>query len=342
MKKLVECVRGGGELCPEEVREAVEGLVSGAVGLGEKADFLLALHERGEMPSEVASFVLALLDKAEQPQIEGESRPLLDVCGTGGDKAGFFNVSTAVMFVVAAAGVRVVKHGNRGITSKSGGADVLESLGVPIRVAPADAGDFLQEHGFVFLFAPDYHPAFREIAPVRKLLAEKGKTTIFNILGPLLNPARPDFQIAGVFQKALLPVYAEVFRILGRAGAWAVHGEVEGGGLDEISLHGKTEVVRLAGGGLDSFVIDGMRMGLEGSELGRVQELRGGSPGENAEILRGVLRGKDRGARRSLVVLNAGAALSVCGVAGSLEQGIAVAQEAIDSGKTGEIIDAFC
>ena len=229
---------------------------------------------------------------------------MLDVCGTGGDRAGLFNVSTAVMLVAAACGARVVKHGNRGVTSKCGGADVLEALGVRIDLPPEAA---LDAAGCCFLFAPLYHPAFKAVAPVRKALAEEGSATIFNLFGPLLNPARPDFQLAGVFDRKLLPLYAETFRLLGRKRGWAVHGS---GGLDEVSTLGPSEVHAVEDGAMRRFSIRPEALGMG---LAEIEDLRGGDARKNAELLEEILLGRERGPKRDIVVLNAACALVVAG-----------------------------
>jgi anthranilate phosphoribosyltransferase len=254
---------------------------------------------------------------------------LIDVCGTGGDRSGFFNVSTAVMFVCAGAGAAVVKHGNRSISSRSGGADVLEALGVPLQVPPDQTGDFLARCGFVFLFAPAYHPAFREVAPVRKMLAEQGHLTVFNILGPLLNPARPDFQLAGVFRRELLPTYIEVFRLLGRRAAWAVHGTLpNGAALDEISTLAPTFCRTLVSP--DEITLDPGQL-LQNPQP-TLAQLEGGSPEDNARLLQAILDGSAPAACTDLVCLNAGAALTVCQLAPDWAAGVALARTSLQSG----------
>jgi anthranilate phosphoribosyltransferase len=192
------------------------------------------------------------LDRAKLPG------PTLDVCGTGGDKQGFFNVSTAVMFAAAAAGACVMKHGNRSVTSKTGAADVLEELGVKIELTPDELRASLEQHGVAFIFAPAFHPAFKAVAPVRKSLAAQGQTTIFNILGPLLNPAQPDFQLVGIYNAAMLPKYAETLRALGRKRAWAVHGE----GTDELTLTGPSEIHTVEADKVSNFTITPEELGL--------------------------------------------------------------------------------
>lgn len=339
MKDLLRKLDEGEFLEKGDIQNAVDELLSEVVPADKKAEFLSRLHKRGETPAEIAAFVDALLIYAVQPEFGSrapDAPPLLDVCGTGGDKAGLFNVSTAVMFVAAACGAHVVKHGNRGLTSKCGGADVLQALGVPVDVAPSQAGEFLDKHGFVFFFAPYYHPAFKAIVPVRQALAARGQTTVFNILGPLLNPARPDFQLSGVFNPNLLETYAEVFRLLGRRRAWAVHGTLaNGGGLDEISPNGATKVCTLEGSAITQWQINAAEYLQNSADS---SELAGGGAEDNATILKEILSGKDHSLRRDIVLINSAAALVVCGRAKELPEGIAQAAAVLDSGAAYEVL----
>ena len=222
MEALTQSLREGRDLDATHVREAVESLISEQVPGGEKKDFLRELRAKGETAAEIAAFSQALLAHAVRPELDPLRLPgpTLDVCGTGGDQRGYFNVSTAVMFVAAACGACVMKHGNRSITSKTGAADVLEELGVKLELTPVRLRQCLEQHGVAFIFAPAWHPAFKAIGPVRKELAAEGTPTIFNLLGPLLNPARPEHQLVGLFSAALLPKFAEVLHILGRRHAW--------------------------------------------------------------------------------------------------------------------------
>ena len=319
-------------LTAEEIRRACEALLDEEVPVESRAEFLSRLHKRGETPEEVAGFVGALLDRARPVPFSGEG--CLDVCGTGGDRAGLFNVSTAVMLVAAACGVRVVKHGNRGITSKAGGADVLEALGVRIDLPPESVAAAIDSAGCCFLFAPHYHPAFQAIAPVRRFLAERGETSIFNMLGPLLNPARPSFQLAGVFDRRLLAVYARAFALLGRRRAWAVHGTGPVS-LDEISPLDITEVSGWEEGTAREFLIRPHELGIGPI---RAEDLAGGTAAFNAGIISDVLAGNLRNGARTIVQLNAGAALVVAGVAPDLAAGMKRAGEAIDSGGTRDVL----
>ena len=319
-------------LAAEEIRQACEVLLDEKVPVESRAEFLRRLHKRGETAEEVAGFVGALLERAMPVPFSGEG--CLDVCGTGGDRAGLFNVSTAVMLVAAACGVRVVKHGNRGITSKSGGADVLEALGVRIDLPPKSAAAALDSAGCCFLFAPHYHPAFQAAAPVRRFLAENGETSIFNMLGPLLNPARPSFQLAGVFDERLLGVYSRVFALLGRQRAWAVHGTGPVS-LDEVSPLDVTKVSAWEGGSAREFLVHPHELGIGHI---RVEDLAGGNAAFNAAIISDVLAGNLRNGARTIVRLNAGAALVVSGVAPDLVAGMNLAGDAIDNGAARDVL----
>lgn len=329
MHDLISHLEHGFDLSPQQIENAVAALVSKKTNDGAKASFLKALQAKGETAQEIAGFVNALLTRAVDPQIEPEKcgGPMLDVCGTGGDRMNLFNVSTTGMFVLAAGGAVVVKHGNRGITSKCGGADVLETLGLKINLAPADLKRCVENVGAGFMFAPDYHPAFKAIAPVRKLLAAQGVTTIFNLLGPLLNPARPACQLVGVFDKTMLAKYAAVLGLIGRKRAWALHGA----GADEIMPFEATDVVEsVAGGPPRDFLIHPWHLGI--ASCARV-ELHGGDCAENAKILTGILDGSIRGGKRDIVLLNAAAGFVVAGLAQDMCAGVARANAQIDSGR---------
>jgi anthranilate phosphoribosyltransferase len=314
------------------VESAVAILVNESAEAEPKADFLRALAAKGETDSEIAAFVEALLARAVDPAIDPAkvSGPMIDVCGTGGDRLDLFNVSTTSMFVLAAGGAAVVKHGNRSISSKCGGADVLEALGVRIDLSPEQFRETVARLGFGFLFAPHYHPAFKAIGPVRKTLADQGVTTVFNLLGPLLNPARPAHQLVGIFSFAALPKYASVLQKLGRTHAWAVHGQTgDGAGMDEISTMGTTHVYTVQKAGISSHQLAPESLNLHPAAI---EELKGGNREENAKILVGILDGTLRGPKRDMVTLNAGAGFVVANLAADLETGFAMANEQIDSG----------
>ena len=323
---LTEKLRAGSDLDSADIATASARLLDAAAPLDERADFLRALHHKGETPAEIAEFVARFLTHSKNPSVRGD---VLDVCGTGGDKAGLFNVSTAVMFLAAACEARVVKHGNRGITSKSGGADVLEALGVRLDLDPADS---LAAANCAFLFAQNYHPAFKAIAPVRQALGAEGTPTIFNIIGPLLNPALPAFQLAGVFNKDLLPTYAEVFRILGRKRAWVAHGH---GGLDEVSTLGPTKILAVEDGIIRKLTIDPAALGLPPAQL---DDLRGGTPAENAVLLEDLLAGKLPGPKSDIVALNTACALVVSGTFNDLPSALEKAQSVLATGRAHQVL----
>jgi anthranilate phosphoribosyltransferase len=338
LESLVRHLAALESLTESQIRQAVEQLVDESVPVAVKADFLSTLARKGETGAEIAAFAHELRVRAIRPVINGALRAseILDVVGTGGDRLGTFNISTAAALVAAAAGVVVAKHGNRASTSSTGSADVLEALGIPCDLGPEDAVRSLEQHGFAFFFAPKYHPAFRHIAPARKLCAERGQSTIFNILGPLLNPAGPSVMLVGVPRPDLCEPLALVIRQLGVRRAMVVCGRVndEAGAvryLDELSPLGPTSIAEfyqenaLAASTLlpDSFPV----------QSANLEELRGGNARMNAGIICRIFAGQDRGPRCDAVLLNAAAALFVAGSVRSLAEGWEAAQAVIDGGK---------
>lgn len=325
-------MRRGRELASTEIAKAVAALTEEGVSAEVKAEFLMALARRGETPAEIAGFALELRDLAVAPPIRVATRErgILDVCGTGGDHRHTFNISTTVALVVASAGVPVAKHGNRAITSKSGSADVLEALGIPIELSPAEAAEALEARDFAFFFAPRYHPAFKHLAAARKLCAEQGQRTIFNFLGPLLNPARPSAQLMGVSVASLCAPLARVLQELGLRRAMVVCGETPDGALDELSTLGETQVAEFhheRGFSTSTFTARDWEV-----QPATLADLAGGGAEENARIVRAILAGEERGPKRDAVLLNAGAALFVAGRTGSIQEGWDQAAERIDSG----------
>lgn len=327
MQSLTSHVKAGHDLAPAQTEQAVAALVSLDVADDVKKDFLVALRQKGETGAELGGFARALLERATPIDLDHSrlSGPTLDVCGTGGDRQGFFNVSTTVMFIAAAGGACVMKHGNRSVTSQVGAADVLEELGVKIDLSPAQLREALEKHGVAFIFAPAYHPAFKAIAPVRKALATEGHSTIFNLLGPLLNPARPDFQLVGVYSEALLDKYVEALDTLGRKRAWAVHGN----GTDEFTVTGDSAARTVEDGIFGRFNVIPEYMGLKECPP---EALRGGDRAENARILIDIVSGKEWGPKRDIALLNAGAALTVAGLADNIFDGMKISAAVIDSG----------
>jgi anthranilate phosphoribosyltransferase len=340
LAKLTEKTASKTDLSREDVSASVVALLDEAVAQESKAEFLAALANKGETVEEIAAFALEMRARAMDPQIDASKfgGTLLDVVGTGGDMAHTFNISSCTMFVAAAAGVAVAKHGNRAITSKCGSADVLAALGAKIELPPEAARHCLEVTGVTFLLAPLYHPAFKAIAPVRKKLAESRQRTVFNVLGPLLNPAGPTHQLIGVFERALVGKYAAVLRLLGLKHAMVVHGD----GLDEFSTMGVNTMAELWAGRIEQTERDfRVPHTLWRGMVVKPEELAGGDPATNAAIVRDVLGGKDRGARRDIVLLNAAAALVVSDVVDDFEQGWKRAAELIDSGAAMEKLERF-
>ena len=340
MEALIQQLEEGCEMSACEVGLAANFLLDATVADERKARLLEAMSMKGETAAEIAAFVEEFLRHAVDPGL-GEidlPGPTLDVCGTGGDKLDLFNVSTTAMFVAAAAGAVVVKHGNRGITSKSGGADVLEALGVRIDLPPDEFRRCVEKAGVGFMFAPNYHPAFKAVVGVRKMLAARGVRTIFNLIGPLLNPAKPQCQLVGVFSRDLCPVFAEILERLGRESAWVVNGATaDGRAVDEFSLMGTTRVCVSCGKRLRSDVELSPRD--FGMDLVKLESLQGGSAAKNAAMLQDILAGRDGGPRTEMVVLNAAAGIACAGIAASMAEGIEIAREMIRSGAAMEKLE---
>ncbi|MBP6030296.1 MAG: anthranilate phosphoribosyltransferase [Sphingobium sp.] len=311
----------------EEAKATFGAMLDGAGTDEEVAAFLVALADRGETSAEIAGAALAMRER--MIAIEAPDTAI-DVCGTGGDGQHTLNVSTAVALVVAACGVPVAKHGNRAASSKAGGADVLEALGVNLAITPDVAEAQLHDLGICFLFAQAHHPALKRLAPIRKSI---GKRTIFNLLGPLANPARVRRQLVGVAKPALVGVYAEAMRLLGTERAMIVAGDE---GLDELSISGVSQFVSIG------FDLGHTIIAPEGAGLPRhpLSAIRGGDPAYNAAALRRLLEG-EAGAYRDAVLLNAAAALIVAGQARDGEDGIEEAAEAIDKGLANALLNCW-
>jgi anthranilate phosphoribosyltransferase len=338
MISLIEKIRAGNDLSAFDVQEAAAFLLSDSIEAKTKADFLTALHDKGESASEIASFVRVLLERAVPLEIEVDG-PIVDVCGTGGDGIDLFNVSTAITFVLAAGGATVVKHGNRGVTSRSGSADVLEALGVAIDLEPDDLRECIKRLGCGFVFARTYHPAFRALAEMRLRLARRQQRTIFNLLGPLLNPARPKRQLIGVFSPHLTMLFADVLRQLDCERAWIVSGTaVDTLTMDDVSTIGPTVVAEVNSGKISSAVLDTRWLGIPQATL---PELTGGDARTNAETITQILAGGETGPKHDLVIANAAAGFVVSGLASEMNGGIAMAREQIESGRALEKLKAL-
>ncbi|AEF96370.1 anthranilate phosphoribosyltransferase [Methanotorris igneus] len=322
IKKVVEFK----DLNESEAIDVMNEIMSGKATPAQIASILTALRMKGETPVEIASFAKVMREFATK--INPKVDKLVDTCGTGGDNLNTFNISTTVAFVVAGCGVAVAKHGNRSVSSKCGSADVLEALGVNLDLPPKKVEECIEKVGIGFLFAPLYHSAMKHALPVRK---EIGIRTVFNVLGPLTNPANAEYQVVGVYDASLTEKIAEVLKLLGLKGAMVVHGS----GMDEITTTGETKISELKDGEIKTYTITPERFGLKRADI---DELKGGDAKENANILKRILEGEE-GAKRDIVLLNAAATLYVCGEAKSLEEGIKMAEKSIDSGKAMEKLE---
>ena len=328
LRGAIAKVASGKSLTQEEAAEAFELMMSGSATPAEVGGLLMALRMRGETVDEIAG--AARVMRARVLKVRAPDGAI-DTCGTGGDGKGTFNVSTCAAFVVAGAGVPVAKHGNRAISSRSGSADVLKELGVNIEASPEAISRCIAKCGLGFMFAPAHHAAMRHVAAVR---TELGTRTIFNLLGPLANPAGTKFQIVGVFGKEWVEPIAQVLTLLGAERAWVVHGS---DGLDELTTTGVSDVAVVDAGKVTTFRISPRNAGLPDA---RAEDLVGGDAAENAAYIRAVLGGA-KGPYRHIVMLNAGAALLVAGKAKTLRDGVALAAESIDSGKALAVLEAL-
>ncbi len=302
-----------------EAEQVMNDLMEGVYSESQVAALLVALRSKGETVEEVSSFAKIMREKALR--IHPKCETLVDTCGTGGDHSGSFNISTTVAFVVSGAGVHVAKHGNRSASSKCGSADVLEALGVKIDMYPESVAQAIEEIGIGFLFAPQFHNSMKHVVPARKAI---GVRTVFNILGPLTNPAGAKNQVIGVFDPEITEFMAEILKELGARHAMVVHGD----GLDEITITGPSKISELKDGRVNTYFFEPQTYGVS---LGALEGLKGGDAEQNAKIMHGILHG-DRGPKRDIVIVNAAAALIVAGKAQNFEEGIQMAKESIDSG----------
>ena len=319
----------GHDLSREEARGVMGSIMNGEATHAQIAGFLIALRAKGETADEIAGCAEAMREHALP--VRPRRNDLVDTAGTGGDGARTINISTAAALVAAAAGAGVAKHGNRAVSSACGSADVLEALGFDLDLTAERVAQSIDELGFGFLFAPTHHPAMRHAAPVRSELAAR---TVFNVLGPLTNPAGARAQVVGVYAPELVRTIAEVLAQLGATRAFVVHGA---GGIDELSPSGPNFVCEVVNGDIRARNIDPLEFGLPRCDPA---ELRGGSPEENAAAIRGVFAGED-GGRRSAILLNAAGAIAAGGHADDLREGLELAREAVDSGAAAARLDAL-
>lgn len=326
MDLILKKLYAGGDLSFEETRVVMGEIMRGELDQVIVTAILMALKMKGETPSEIGGAARALQEAALPVQCE--RRPLMDTCGTGGDGFHSINISTGAALLLAAAGIAIAKHGNRAVSSRAGSADVLEALGVKLDLEPESNATLLDEVGIAFLFAPRYHQAMKHVMPVRQAL---GTRTLFNLIGPLSNPARPTMQILGVFSEDLLEPMARALLDMGSERAFVVHGS----GLDEIALHGPTQVMAVEGGGLRALEIDPQALGIEAVDP---SELKGGDAKENADLLRAVLSGKDTGPRARAVAVNAAAGLILAGIEDDWSAACRRATEMLSSGSAAQLL----
>jgi len=325
LAQLVE----GRNLSLDQAESAMTEIMTGAATDAQIAGFMVALRSKGETVDEITGLARAM--RIKSTRVSTRAPWVIDVCGTGGDGQSTFNISTTVSFVAAGAGCVVAKHGNRCVSSRCGSADVLEELGVCLHLDPAAVGRCIDELGIGFLYAPHLHPAMRHAVRPRR---EMGIRTVFNLLGPLTNPARAHAQLLGVYDASYTEPLARVLQALGGRSALVVHG---GGGLDELSTVGPSQVTQLMENRIESFILDAASLGLPPASLA---DLRGGDARENASILRGILEGEP-GPKRDIVLLNTAGVLVISGRATGFSDGLLMAAESIDSGAALGRLDAL-
>lgn len=322
MIKIINRLINGENLTESQMSYAMEEIMDGRVEEVKIASFLTALRIKGETAEEISVGAKVMRDKAMK--IDLGDRYTVDTCGTGGDGADTYNISTASAFVVAAGGVAVVKHGNRSVSSQSGSADVLETLGVNISIDSKKVKECIEKINLGFLYAPTFHNSMKYAALVRKKI---GFRTIFNLLGPLTNPAKANGQVLGVFHENLTELMAEAMKKLGTKHLLVVHGM---DGMDEITVTNKTKISELKDGVINTYYVEPEDFGIKRSTE---KELRGGTPKKNAKIIKGIFKGEIKGAKKDILLLNSGAALYVGKKVSSIKEGVEMAREIIESGK---------
>lgn len=320
MKNIIEKLIEFKDLSKEEAMYAMNEIMEGRANPAQISAFLVSLRMKGETTEEIVGLASVMREKAQRVNFVGDS---IDIVGTGGDCSNTFNISTCCAFVVASANLPVAKHGNRSASSNCGSADVLESLGTNINLTKEQAEICLNETGICFMFAPNFHLSMKYVGPTRK---ELGIRTIFNILGPLANPAHSPYMLLGVYDKKLLEPFANVLKGLGIKGAMVVYSE---DGLDEISISAPTYVCELRDNEIKSYTISPLDFSMN---ISPIEAIKGGVSSVNAEIIINILKG-EKGAKRDIILLNFGAALYIANKANSIKEGIEIAREAIDSGK---------
>jgi anthranilate phosphoribosyltransferase len=330
IRQALAALLDGRDLPRGDAREVMDEIMAGEATQAQVGGFLVALRMKGETPDEIAGFAEAIREQAVV--VRPQRDDLVDVVGTGGDGHQTLNISTAAALLAAAAGAGVAKHGNRAVSSASGSADVLEALGFDVELPAERISRSIDELGFGFMFAPAHHPGFRHAAPVRRELATR---TVFNVLGPLTNPADARAQIVGVYEAALVPTIAEALVRLDARRAFVVHGAY---GVDELSPAGPNLVCEVVEGEVREREIDPLDLGIARCAP---EDLRGGTPAENAAAIRAILSGREHGARRDAILLTAAGAIAAGGHADDLRDGLELARETLDSGAAAERLDAL-
>ncbi len=327
---LSKQLAAGTNLESAQIETAAEALTQADVSADEKMAFLSALNDKGESANEVADFARAFRDRALNPGVQAWSDRAIDVVGTGGDHSGGFNISSMVVLTLAAAGVPAMKHGNRGMTSQCGSADLLTGLGVDLAAPPEKLQQAMEQLGFVFFFAPNYHPAFKHIVPVRKALAAEGKRTVFNILGPLINPGRPAHVLLGSFSEVWVPRLADALGALGVKSGLASHGVIEPGkGIDELTT---ATTNRVRGVGRLAHIDEVWTAAKHGLVKSPFSDLVGGNLDANLEIVGSILDGRGPQGLTDTIVLNVAVAMWIAGKTNSVEEGIPTARELLVGG----------
>ena len=328
IKEAIQKLKEKQDLDPREMAVVFNEIMGGGAEKQDMKDFLLSLKAKGESPDEIAAATGIMRKKMEKVSAAVEN--LIDTCGTGGAKINDINISTIVAIVLAGCGVKVAKHGNRSNTGKCGSSDILKEFKVNINMTPEKVAELIEKIGIGFMHAPNFHPAMKNVIEVRKELKTR---TIFNILGPLSNPAGAKMQILGVFEPELTEMMAKALSKLGGKRAYVVHGVVQGlpeENLDEISIKGKTKISELKDGKIETYYVEPKDFGVE--EAGSLDEIRGGEPKYNKRIIKSILKGK-KGTPRNMVLINAGAALKMVGKARDFKEGVKLAAECIDQGR---------
>jgi len=331
MKSLLKKIMDGYSLSETEAFNLLFQITEDNIHEAQIGAILGALRTKGESSSEISGFAKYLRKKAIPfPYQSKKNEILVDTCGTGGDDIGSFNISTAVAFVLASAGVKVAKHGNRSVSSRCGCADVLEELKIPLNLKPEESAEDLKNKNFTFLFAPAYHPSFKKLATIRKSIQVR---TIFNLLGPLLNPADVKRQLVGVFDGAYVYKMADALKKMGRKEAMVVNGH---DGMDEFSISGPTHVAHLKNNKITELIFKPEDFGLKSASI---NEIKGGTRRENADLLENILKGKIKGAKKDIVSLNSGAALYIVGKTDSFKNGVSLASSLMNQGKAYEALN---